>query len=188
MSKINFVDLIHCKNADEVREAVRKWSSDKTEQEQLIRSSILDMHVNVEISLKWILYQHMLTILFQDDDQKKYEKHRAILEKTISDMNFSAVHRILKPCLNAFPASELKLIGAVNDVRNSATHKSIDAVSYKGRNPFKDHDALAELFVDCWAIRKCLSDFYERKIEDPQALAKYYKEYYDKHQKTKANR
>jgi hypothetical protein len=186
MSKINYTRLINCTTADEVQRAVREWSSDRSEQEHLIRSSILDMHANVEIALKQVLYQHMLTILFQDGNEVEDRKRREVLENTISDMHFSTVHRLLRPCLEAFPREELKFIGAVDSVRNQATHRSVDKVSYKGRNPFKDHDALAELFVDCWAIIKCLSDFYEKRIEDPQALAKHYKEYYEENYKPAA--
>jgi hypothetical protein len=183
MIRTDFRKLINCKTPEEVQRAVREWSSDRSEQGHLIRSSILDMHTNIEISLKQLLYQHMLTILFQDGNQIDDQKRREALENTIVDMNFNTVYRILKPCLEAFPREELKFIGDVNSVRNQATHRPIDKVTYKGKNPFTDDNSLAELFVDSWAITKCLSDFYEKNIEDTQALAKFYKEYYEKNYK-----
>lgn len=177
-------DLINCKTADEVQQAVRKWTSSKSEKEHLIRSSILDIHAGVELLLKQILYQHMLNILFQDGSSKD-EKRKDSLEKEIDKMSFMTMYRILKPCFDAFPGPDLKNIGPINDVRNLAAHGNIDKVVYKGKSPFNDHETLALLFLDSWAAKKELKHFYERMIEDPRERSKYYYDFYTKNNKIK---
>ena len=131
--------LINCKTAEEVQHAVRKWSSSKSKKEHLVRSSILDMHAGVERLLKQVLFWHMRNILFQDGDKKEDKKRKEKLEKTINRMGFMDMYRTLKPCLDAFPAPDLQVIGEINIVRNLATHGDVKKVKYRGKNPFEDH-------------------------------------------------
>lgn len=174
-------ELINCKTAAEVQQAVMKWTSNKSEREHLIRSSILDMHAGVEILLKQVLFQHMLNILFLDGS-KEDENRKENLEKGIDKMSFTTMHRILKSCFDAFPGPDLKSIGPINDVRNLAAHGNVEKVTYQGKNPFYNHETLAQLFLDCWAAKEELKHFYERMVSDPREKAKYYYDFYKKNE------
>jgi len=93
------------------------------------------------------------------------------------------VQQVLGPALKAAPHEEFDDIRAINDVRNSLAHlRDLSKVTYKNRSPFKDPDALAQLFCDGWAIRQQLGEFYEHMIAEPRALAelsaKFYAENY----------
>ena len=76
------------------------WSSDLTEDEHLIRSSILEIHAYVEAQMKTVLYQHMLGLIPNLEDAFRIEQRKKLF-KTISDMNFSTIHRLLKPCFDS---------------------------------------------------------------------------------------
>jgi len=180
---INYQNLLGIKNPEDVATAVRQWASNLSDQEHMIRSTIQEIHLNVERRLKYILYEQMKPLIFwnnaddgEDGKRKKFEK----LERTIYKMGFQQVHRLLEPCLSTFPADELGDINAINEVRNQSTHANIDKVDFKGGNPFKTPETLARLFLDAWAVGKQLDSFHERMIDDPleshKALYKAYKE------------
>jgi hypothetical protein len=148
MKKNKYTDFIHCRTPEEVRAKVREWSSSLSDQDHLIRSTILDIHANIEHRLKQILYHHMSPLILQGDNKQKNTKRRIALERTIDRMSFMNIYRLLKPCLDAFSSSELSCIRDINEVRNQVAHGDIEKVSYKGGNPFIDHDCLAQLFVE----------------------------------------
>jgi hypothetical protein len=51
-------------------------------------------------------------------------------------------------------------------------------VTYRGRNPFKDPDCFAQMFLDVWAIKQSLTKYFEIAIEAPIArLQRYMKKY-----------
>ena len=72
-------------------------------------------------------------------------------------MSFSNVFCLLKPCFESFPHPDLKHIKELNNARNQTAHGDIEKVRYKGRNPFRDFDCLAQIFVDSFAAEKALN-------------------------------
>ncbi len=177
----HFIDLINCQTPEEVRIKVREWSSSLSEQEHLIRSTILDIHANVELRLKQILYHQLLPLIFKTNKEQQNTRQTEKLEKTIRKMSFMSISNLLKPCLDSFPSSDFSNLEEINRIRNDVAHRDIEKARYKGRNPFRDHECLAQLFFESWAIDKELSKFFERMIDDPIALTEMYSEYYKKH-------
>lgn len=180
--KFSYAELINCKTPEEVFESVKQWYSDISDKNHIIRSIIIDLHTNIEFTMKQILYQYMIPLVIQlNGEEEKHVKQKKLLEKTITRMSFMNVYRLLKPCFDAYPAPEFSDIELINNVRNQLAHGDLKRVFYKERNPFNDHDCLAQLFFDSWAINKVLSKFYSKMIEDPRAEAKDFAKYYYKH-------
>lgn len=167
--KISYVDLINCKTPKEVYSRVREWTTSLSDDNHLIRSSILEIHASVERELKRVLYQVMLPLVMLDG--KDDEKRLSALENSIDRMSFSQVERLLAPCLSTFPSLVQFSLAEINKVRNLATHENIDTVVYKGRNPFKDHDAFAQFFFETWAFKGELNKFWEVMIDGPRYKA-----------------
>lgn len=180
MKKGEYSKLIDCNKPEEVLEKVKKLSSSLSNDEHIIRSIILDIHASVEMRMEQILYYHMSSITFKDANGKIDEKAKEKLVDTISNMSFYRIYELLEPCFKAFPHGDLQHIKDINNVRNKTAHGDIDKVRYKGRNPFRNFDCLAQIFVDSFAAKKALSKFYERMIDDPKALFEIYKEEYEK--------
>jgi hypothetical protein len=175
----HYMWLINCQTPEEVYATTRRWTSDLTEREHLVRSTILDIHADVERLMKQVLYQLLLTIMFKGDDNDEYRKRCSELWETVTRLNFATVHRVLKIPFEAFPASELADISAINEVRNEVAHQERMAdVKYKGRKPFCEAECMAQLFFEAWAVRQALSHFYERMIDEPRFLAAEYAKFY----------
>ena len=64
MSQGMYMDLIHCSTPEEVYATVRDWISDLTDHEHLVRSTILDIHADVERVMKQTLYHILLGVMF----------------------------------------------------------------------------------------------------------------------------
>jgi hypothetical protein len=157
-----FMEMIACTTPDQVFEQVKRWSSDLTDRQHLVRSTILDIHADIERLLKQILYRRQLILVFESDDTAEYEEHKRALQKSITGLNFATVHRILRPALDAFPSPDLRDISGINELRNNVTHAGrLGDILYKNRSPFEDPDCLAQVFLEGWAIRKELGHFNE---------------------------
>jgi hypothetical protein len=155
-----FMEMINCTTAAQVFEQVKQWSSDLTDRQHLVRSTILDIHADIERLLKQILYRHQRVLVFGSEDTAEYEEHKKALEKSITGLNFATVLRILRPALDAFPSPDLQNISGINELRNNVTHAGgLGAILYKNRSPFEDPDCLAQVFLEGWAIRKELRHF-----------------------------
>jgi hypothetical protein len=184
MSNNRYLELLSCSNPNEVYQKAQEFSSERSEKEHLIRSIILDIHANVEMRLKQVLYQHMLGILFQDENETENKKRKKSLEKTLTRLSFMDVYRLLKPCLDAFPAPDFASIEHINNVRNQVAHAGLmEKVTYNGRNPYKNPDSFAELCVDSWTVCHELGHFYEVMIGDPRAIAEHHAKFYIEHYK-----
>ncbi len=169
--KINYTELINCTTPKEVYARVREWTTTLSNDEHLIRSSILEIHAGVERELKRVLHDILLPLVILDGDEKEDKKRLAALETSIDKMSFSQVDRLLAPCLSTSPTLTQFSLSAINKVRNLATHSDIDSVVYMGRNPFKDHDAFAQFFFDTWAFKGELNKFWEAMIDGPRYRA-----------------
>jgi hypothetical protein len=83
---INYQNLLGIKNPDDVAIAVRKWASNLSDHQHLVRSTIQEIHLNVERRLKFILFEQMKPMVFYTSDDgdagrdKKFER----LERTIA--------------------------------------------------------------------------------------------------------
>jgi hypothetical protein len=67
MTRTRYKDLINCSTPEEVYVRVREWSSDLTEQEHIVRSTIFDIDADIERVLKQVLYQSLLSLIFNGD-------------------------------------------------------------------------------------------------------------------------
>jgi len=183
-----YANLINCETPEEVLQSVKQWYSNISEKEHIIRSIIIDLHVNIEFQMKYILYEHMISLVAEFGGQKeKYIKQKKALENKINKMSFMNVYNLLKPCLDAYNVSEFSDIPEINKTRNKLAHGDLKNISYKDRNPFTSHDCLAQIFFDSWAIRKMLRKFYGRMIEDPRLRVKSFAEYYYEHELLELN-
>ena len=180
-----YMDLINCQSPEEVYARVREWSSDLSDQEHLIRSTILDIQADIERTLKQVLYQILLPLVFHGNDEVEHEAHKAKLEGMVTGLPFSTVHRLLKSPLDAYPVDEYDDIQRINEARNYIANRTdISKLSYKSRSLFSDPDCFAQLFFDGWAVRQQLGKFYETMISSPrwhlEHYAKFYQENYHK--------
>jgi hypothetical protein len=182
-----YMELIHCTSEDQVLETIKNWSSELSDREHLIRSTILDIQAGLEGLLKNVFYQILLTVLFLGEDENKNLKAKDELYHSITKMNFSAVYRILRPIFQAYPDPDLDPIPEINDLRNRIAHtRTLSDLTYKGRNPFADADSLAQVYLEAWAARDALRKFYQRMVKEPAAIsahyAQFYRENFDKNQ------
>jgi hypothetical protein len=179
MNNSEYMELLNCQSDDEVYKKVRDWSSDLATHEHLVRSTILDIQASLEGLLKNLFYHILATVLFQGNDEVKNEKAKDDLKKTITKMNFSSIYRIFQPIFQAYPDSDLSPIQAINDLRNEVAHsKDLSSIQYKGRNPFKDADSLAQVYLEAWAARDALKKFYQVMIKEPAAISADYAAFY----------
>ncbi|HWN95560.1 MAG TPA: hypothetical protein VNT99_11040 [Methylomirabilota bacterium] len=164
---IDYVAFLHCKTPEEVFEKVKSWSTKSSDSEHVARSVILEIHAKIDEKMKRILFLHMKKIVLMIKDRAENQSYVDALEKTVFGMSFGHVHRLLKPCFDSFLSVELgEHLPALNTLRNSLAHKSIDAVIYHGKNPLKDFSSLAEVYVNSWAVHQLLNEFIEKMIED----------------------
>ena len=176
-----YVDLINCSSHEEAFQRVREWSSTLSEHEHLIRSTILDIHASVERLLKQVLYHVLVGYMFHDDEEE-WTRSTEALNRAIRDLNFALAYRLLRPLLDAFPAADLASIPRLNDLRNSLAHRSSPQEAlYEGRNPFTDGDCLAQVYLDAWAAKGALREFYQKMIEEPRAIAGHFAKFYHDH-------
>ena len=173
-----YMAMMDCQSSDEVYEKVSSWSSELSTHDHLVRSTILDIQASLEGLLKNVYFHILLTVLFQGKDKKKNESARDELFKTITRMNFSSIYRTLRPILQTYPDSDLYPIQAINDLRNDVAHSNeFSSIQYKGRNPFKDADSLAQVYLEAWAARESLKEFYHHMVKDPAAISAHYPEF-----------
>jgi len=172
-----YLDLLSISNPQDAYREIKALSSGLSDDDHLIRSCIFDMHAAVEIELRRILYHHMKPLLFMTENEKENEKTERQFAKMIERLSFMDVYRILRPILESWPYPDLSSIGEINDLRNAVAHSAnIDKAEYKGRNPFRDPDAFAELYFDVWAVNHCMAKLFEMAIELPRWKLKKYRE------------
>lgn len=175
----NYIKLINCATPEEVHHRVREWSSNLSDKHHLIRSTILEIHANLETRMKQILFHHMAALVRRTFDESKNQQHLDQLATRIRKMHFSHVHKLLQPCFHAFESHKLEHdLPALNEARVDAAHGDPSTAKYKNRNPFEDADCLAQLFFDAWAVNKELGEFFEKMVEDAEAARKVGERYW----------
>lgn len=162
-----FADILKCKNMREVCEKAASWNFNLPEDEHLIRSAILSLHANIEGILKHILFHHMIRLINEDKYEPEDEQYIQALLENIKRLSFSTVLQLLQPCLDSADSETFGCLRQINHVRNDITHREPDKASYKGRNPFKNHDALAQLLSDTMEVHSELGELFVQKIGLP---------------------
>jgi len=175
-----YLELLNLKTREEAYKWVKKMASDLSEDEHTVRSCIFDLHASVELELRRIYYHLFKQLLFLTDDEAENEKTLAEFNKTISNVSFGQMYRVLQPIMNKW-YGEFENIGDVNETRNLAAHHSDEAkVLYKGRSPFSDADCFAQMAFDVWAIKQSMPKFFWHTIEKPrEKLRRYYEKFGD---------
>jgi hypothetical protein len=171
--------MINVKSPSEAYEYVKQLSSALTDDEHLVRSCIFDLHAAVEIELKRVFSHTFSPLLFRADDDDQNRESEEALDKMISKLSFAQVYRVLKPILDSWPYPDLMSIQALNDARNQVAHETdIGKVDYKGRNPFSDADCFAQMFIDVFAIREAIAEFFDHGVDyQKTVLERYVAEY-----------
>jgi hypothetical protein len=174
-----YMDLLNIQNEIQVHEEIKKMSSNLSDKEHLIRSSILEMHAAVEIELRRIFYHTFYSHLFLTNDEKQNEKTIKNFEISISKLGFIEMWRILKTTMIPW-YQDFESIEDINTVRNQVTHADISKVNYKNRNPFLNPDCLAQIYFDVWAIKQVIPKYFWSTIKRPKVqLERYVKKYGD---------
>jgi len=173
--------MVGFKTPEEAYLVIREWVSSLSKEDHVVRSTIFDIHAAIELELRRIMYHHNKSLLFLTGKKDVDALVLGDYEKTIDDLSFRDMFRILKPAL-VYWYVDLKNIEPINNLRNQVAHNSeIEKIEYKGRNPFRDPDSFAQVFVDAWAIRKCLEEFFFKAIDGPRVRCKEYYRAYEKY-------
>ena len=99
-----FMRLLTCSSAEQVFLKVRELSSDLSDHQHLVRSTILEIHAELEQRVKNALLKHMHRLIFCGDDTQATQQARQRLQKHIGRMSYHAASALLRPCLQTFPA------------------------------------------------------------------------------------
>lgn len=166
--------LLNFSTEEEAYARVKDLASELSDQEHHIRSCIFDLHAAVEFELRRIYYHTFLQQLFLTKDEERNAKVKGDLNKVIERLGFMDMYRVLRPVLLSWPQPEYESIQAINETRNQAAHGDVGAVSYKGRNPFKDGDCFAQMFFDVWAIKQAIPKFFYSAFERRKDVLKRY--------------
>jgi hypothetical protein len=160
-----YLDLLNLASAEEAYAEVKKLASHLSDQDHHIRSCIFDIHAAVENELRRIFHHTFHRQLFIADDEEKNFDAQSDFERMIRRLGFSEMHRMLRPILKHWPYPDLEHIGAINDTRNQAAHGGdTTAISYRGRNPFRDADCFAQMYFDAWSITQSLRKFFDLAV------------------------
>jgi DNA-directed RNA polymerase subunit F len=174
----SYLDMVGFSTPEEAYKKIKEWVSGLSDQDHFIRSTIFDIHAGIELELRRIFYHHNKSLLFLTGNEEDDSVVLKDFEKMIDDLNFATVFRILKPILIHWYI-DLKNIEEINNLRNQVAHRAdIKNISYKGRNPFSDADAFAQVFFEAWAVKECLKKFFFKAIDEPKENCReYYKAY-----------
>ena len=165
--KNHFARSLGCSNMREVCKKAASWNFNIPEDQHLIRSAILSLHANIEGMLKHILFHHMVRLVNEQVYEQEKEPYIQALADNIKSLSFGTLLQILKPCLDSADSTAFSLLRAINRVRNDVAHRVPSQASYKGRNPFTDYDAFAELLSDTMDVHEELGEFFIQKIGLP---------------------
>jgi hypothetical protein len=176
-SSKTYLELLDIKTREEAYQRVKEIS-DLTDEQHTVRSCIFDLHAAVELELRRIYYHLFKQLLFLTDDQMENKKTLSEFEKTINNLSFGQMYRILQPIMNRW-YGDFESIAEINETRNLAAHNDdITKVLYQGRSPFSDADCFAQMYFDVWAIKQSISKFFWHTIEKPQdRLRRYYEKF-----------
>lgn len=144
--------------------------------DHLVRSTILDLHANLEFRLKQIIYYQMIPLVGHHLNERDAKRDRETLDRGIQDLSFSSLRIMLKPVLKCYGSSDIDHVWEINALRNQVAHGNIGRVRYRGRNPFRDHDALAQVYFDFWAAVQELGRFFDKRINGPRLIAQEHEE------------
>ena len=181
VSENQYLDMVGFSTPEEAYKKIKEWVSDLSDQDHLIRSTIFDIHAGIELELRRIFYHHNKDLLFLTGKESEDTPVLKEFEKMIEKLSFGDMFRVLKPILIPW-YPDLENIEELGKLRNQVAHRSdVKDINYRGRNPFKNADSFAQVFVDAWVIRKCLRDFFEKAVDGPKARCEEYYKAYEKY-------
>lgn len=180
--KDRYLKLLHI-SAEEAWDKVSELASNLTGPQHKVRSAIIDLHYVVEIELRRMIF-HCLKGLILYRDKADREQKTKKLEEGVGALSFGQMMRLLQFFMSDDVWPSLQNVPEINKTRNQIAHRgSIDKVLYKGRSPFKDPDAFAEMFFDVWAMQKEFEKWFDRTIEEPMFYLREYRKGYEKYKK-----
>ncbi len=127
-------------------------------------------HLLVEDRINGIMYRWLVHDPPKADTQKKTEKLKNELHKTITKMNFSTKYQLMFPFFSENFPVESKDIWKLNDLRNEIFHgKSIKEAKFKGKL-ISEEKTVESLFVAAQMAVMQL-DKFDELLYEPKALA-----------------
>lgn len=160
--KIDHAKWIGAATAEDVYQLVAQWTGGLTDKQHIVRSIVLDLDAHLEHRLQQILYAQLSRLIIYAPS----DKARQQLAKRIRSTSFSQAFGLLKPAFDAFEERIATDLTAIHDLRCGPAHGDMASVTYRGRDLISDHQALAELYVQCWSLNKDLDEFVEKTIDD----------------------
>lgn len=180
-----FLDLVGFETPEQAYKQIKEWTSSLSDDDHFVRSVIFDIHAEIEILFRQIFYHHFKPIVFETGKEAEDQKAFSDLENLSADLSSGQMYRILWPILKNWPY-DISHIKPLLDLRNQVAHQTnIETIQYKGRNPFRNADSFAQVFLDAWVVRQELTKFFHRKIVGMQEECKIYYEAYKKLHKIK---
>lgn len=170
-----YLEHLSLTDAADIIDRIKELSSDLSDTEHKIRSSIFDLHAALEFELRRIFYHIFRPMLFLTDDQNQRRDVTDKFEKRIDKLGYMEMYRILEPVFASWPLGDLDAYLAVNKTRNQVAHATdVNDVRYKGRNPFFDTDCFAQMYFDVWAAQQAGAKFFDFAISMPRETLKRY--------------
>jgi hypothetical protein len=174
-----YLNLLNLSGTDDVILKISELSSDLSDEDHRIRSSIFDLHAALHLELRRIFYHIFRPLVFLDDEDG--DQREAALEKfdkRIGKLGHLEIFRVLEPILLFWPLDFDAFI-ELDRTRNQIAHGApIDHVSYKNRNPFTNADCFAQMYFDVWAAQQAVAKFFDTAIEEPrERLRRYQKKF-----------
>ena len=160
--QIDHADLLGADSPEEVYRLVGQWTGGLTAKQHLVRSIVLDLDAHLERRLQDILYGQLSRLVWGRDD-----KHREQLAKRVRRISFHQAFGLLKPAFDVFDEAIARDLNEIHALRCGPAHGDMTSLSYRGRDLVTDHQALAELYFQWWALNKEINKFVEKTIDGP---------------------
>ncbi|WP_395735238.1 hypothetical protein, partial [Prosthecobacter sp.] len=106
------------------------------------------------------------------------DKYRQQLHKRVHGMSFNQAFVLLKPAFDVFDESIASDLQEIHDLRCGPAHGDMSSLTYRKRDLVADHQALAELYVQWWALDKNLDKFAEKTIFESKEFERIGREIY----------
>lgn len=160
--KIDHAEWIGAATPEDVYERVAQWTGGLTNRQHLVRSIVLDLDAHLEHRLQQILYAQLSRLIIYAPSEKAREQ----LAKRVRGVSFHQAFGLLKPAFDAFEGRISPALQEIHELRCGPAHGDMTSLTYRGRDLVADHQALAELYVQCWSLNKDIDKFVEKTIDD----------------------
>ena len=175
-----YLELLNLTEVSDVIDHIKELSSDLTDTEHKIRSSIFDLHAALEFELQRMFYHIFYPMLFLTNEEKQRQDTNAKFERRIEKLGYMEMYRVLEPVFVSWPLGDLDAFLAIDKTRNQVGHAAdVKDVRYKGRNPFTNTDCFAQMYFDVWAAQQAAAKFFDRAISGPRETLKRYQKKFE---------